>query len=91
MVTRASPVGCGSGCTALGRSLETISGTWEPRFEQLDLLADDLLDCTAAAQDVTLDVGDLPFDLEAFYELLGFPAYLAEHAAQDARTTPATS
>jgi hypothetical protein len=62
---------------------------WEARFEQLDLLAEDLLDCIAAAQDVTLDVGDLPFDLEAFYELLGFPAYLAEHAAQDARANAA--
>ncbi len=58
---------------------------WEARFEQLDLLADDLLDCIAAAQDVTLDIGDLPFDLEAFYELLSFPTYLAEHAASDAR------
>jgi hypothetical protein len=38
---------------------------------------------------VTLDVGELPFDLEAFYELLGFPAYLAEHAAQDARANAA--
>jgi hypothetical protein len=62
---------------------------WEARFEQLNLLADDLLDCIAAAQDVTLDVGVLPFDIEAFYELLGFPTYLAEHAAQDARTNAA--
>ncbi len=34
---------------------------------------------------VTVDVGDLPFDLEVFYELLGFPTYLAEHAASDLR------
>jgi len=58
---------------------------WEAPFEQLDLLADDLLDCIAAAQDVTLDIGEFPFDLESFYELLGFPTYLAEHATQDAR------
>jgi hypothetical protein len=65
--------------------VEDLREWWEARFEQLDLLADDLLDCIAAAQNVTLDVGDLPFDLESFYELLGFPAYLAEHAASDAR------
>jgi hypothetical protein len=58
---------------------------WAARFEQLDLLTDDLLECIAAAQDVTLDISDLSFDLEAFYELLGFPAYLAEHAAGDVR------
>jgi hypothetical protein len=69
--------------------VDDLRDWWEARFEQLDLLAEDLLDCITAAQDVTLDVADLPFDLEAFYELLGFPAYLAEHAAQDARANAA--
>ena len=65
--------------------VEELRDWWEARFEQLDLLTDDLLDCVAAAQDLTLDVGDPPLDLEWFYELLGFTGYLAEHAASDAR------
>lgn len=45
-----------------------------------DESADDHHACIEAAQDVTIDRTELPFDLPAFYELLGFPAYLAEHA-----------
>lgn len=34
---------------------------------------------------MTLDFTALPFDVTTFYELLGFPSYLADQAASDAR------
>jgi len=62
---------------------------WESVLEQLELVADDLLGFITDAQDITLTLPDVPFDLEGFYELLGFPEYLAQQAASDARANAA--
>jgi hypothetical protein len=62
---------------------------WESILEQLELVADDLLGFITDAQDITVSFPDVPFDLEAFYTLLGFPDYLAEQAASDARSNAA--
>ncbi|WP_178917822.1 hypothetical protein [Natronomonas gomsonensis] len=62
---------------------------WESVLEQLELVADDLLGFITDAQDITLSLPDVPFDLEGFYELLGFPEYLAQQAASDARANAA--
>ncbi|MFQ3318094.1 MAG: hypothetical protein ACI80F_000141 [Natronomonas sp.] len=59
---------------------------WESVLSQLELVADDLLGFITDAQDITVGFPDVPFDLESFYELLGFPAYLAEQAGRDARS-----
>lgn len=62
---------------------------WESVLEQLELVADDLLEFITDAQEITVSFPDVPFDLEAFYTLLEFPQYLAEHAANDARSNAA--
>ena len=59
---------------------------WESVLEQLELVADDLLGFITDAQDITLSLSEVPFDLAGFYELLGFPEYLAQQAASDARS-----
>ena len=58
---------------------------WEDVLAQLDLVADDLAGFIRDATEVDLDFSDVPFDVQAFYDLLGFPEYLAERAAEDAR------
>ena len=57
---------------------------WERILAQLDFVANDLIGFIEDAQEVDLDVTELPFTVEEFYELLDFPAYLAERAAADA-------
>ncbi|WP_084509900.1 hypothetical protein [Haloplanus natans] len=58
---------------------------WEQLLEQVGLLRSDLAAFIEDAQDVTLDLTSVPFDLEEFYSLLEFPDYLATQAATDAR------
>jgi len=58
---------------------------WREMLGQLELVANDLHGFIRDARDVDIDFTEVPFDVTAFYELLGFPAYLAEHAAEDAR------
>jgi hypothetical protein len=59
-------------------------GWWEAILEQLGFVADDLLGFIEDALDITVDFTSVPFDLEEFYRLLGFPDYLATRAASDA-------
>ena len=58
-------------------------------LEQFSLVSDALSSFITDAQDITLSLPDVPFDLEGFYELLGFPEYLAQQAASDARSNAA--
>ncbi|MFW5950335.1 MAG: hypothetical protein ACOCR6_03190 [archaeon] len=58
---------------------------WERLLSQLDLVANDLHAFIVDAQEITLDLTAVPFDLKTFYTLLGFPEYLATRAASDAR------
>jgi hypothetical protein len=58
---------------------------WRETLGQLELVANDLHGFIRDAREAEIDITDVPFDLTAFYELLGFPSYLAEHAADDAR------
>jgi hypothetical protein len=69
--------------------VEGFGPWWESVLEQLELVADDLLGFITDAQDITLSLPEVPFDLEGFYELLGFPEYLAQQAASDARSNAA--
>jgi len=62
---------------------------WESIFEQLELVADDLLGFITDAQDITVEFPEMPFELEEFYTLLAFPEYLAQQAASDARSNAA--
>ncbi len=62
---------------------------WETILTQLELVSDDLAGFIRDAEAIELDFTDLPFDVAAFYELLGFPEYLAEHASRDARANAA--
>jgi hypothetical protein len=62
-----------------------FEGWWADVLGQLELVTDDLHGFIVDASDIDLSFGDAPFDVETFYELLGFPEYLAEHAARDAR------
>jgi hypothetical protein len=58
---------------------------WEDVLAQLDLVADDLAGFIRDATEIDLDFTEMPFDVQGFYDLLGFPEYLAERAAEDAR------
>jgi hypothetical protein len=62
---------------------------WRDILGQLELVADDLYAFIEAAQDTTIQFTEVPFDIDEFYQLLGFPEYLAEHAAGDARANAA--
>jgi hypothetical protein len=62
-----------------------FEGWWREVLGQLELVANDLHGFIADAQDISVDFTRVPFDLPEFYDLLGFPEYLAEHAANDAR------
>jgi hypothetical protein len=65
--------------------VEDFRAWWEDILGQLELVADDLYGFIQDAADVTIDIAAMPFDHAEFYTLLGFPEYLAEHAAEDAR------
>jgi hypothetical protein len=62
---------------------------WEDVLTQLDLVADDLADFINDATDIDLDFTEVPFDVQEFFDLLGFPEYLAVRAAEDARANAA--
>jgi hypothetical protein len=62
---------------------------WEGILDQLGLVAEDLLAFIDDASDITVDFTDVPFTVEECYELLGFPTYLADRAASDARSEAA--
>jgi hypothetical protein len=57
---------------------------WERLLASLELVADDLFAFIRDAGQITIDFTSVPFDVAAFYTLLGFPEYLADHAASDA-------
>lgn len=58
---------------------------WETILKKLGGLADHLAEMIEVAMDVEMDFRELPFDLQEFYELLGFPEYMARSAASHAR------
>lgn len=62
-----------------------FEGWWENVLGQLELVTDDLHQFIVDASEIDLSFNDAPFGVDEFYELLGFPEYLAEHAARDAR------
>jgi hypothetical protein len=62
---------------------------WTGILMQLELVTDDLYAFIEDATDITLAFREVPFDVTEFYELLGFPTYLAEQAASDARSNAA--
>nr|WP_245851722.1 hypothetical protein [Halorubrum persicum] len=63
---------------------------WEELLAQVELVADDLFEFIRDAQDIDLDFSELPFTVTEFYTLLGFPDYLAERAADDAKANTAS-
>jgi|AntDeeMetagen285_2_1112576.scaffolds.fasta_scaffold02768_1 hypothetical protein len=62
---------------------------WEQLLGQLEIVANDLYAFITDAQEITLDLREVPFDVETFYTLLSFPEYLATRAASDARAEAA--
>ncbi|WP_251329477.1 hypothetical protein [Haloplanus pelagicus] len=62
---------------------------WRDLLRQLGMLRGDLAAFIEDAQDITLDLTVVPFDLETFYDLLDFPEYLATQAATDVRANAA--
>ena len=63
---------------------------WEHILAQVELVANDLFEFIRDAQEIEIDFTVMPFTVEEFYELLGFPSYLAERAAGDAEANAAT-
>ena len=63
---------------------------WEGILEQIELVADDLFEFIRDAQEIEIDFTEMPFSVTEFYELLGFPDYLAERAAGDAEANAAS-
>jgi hypothetical protein len=62
-----------------------FQGWWEDILGQLEFVANDLSEFIVDAQEITVDFTTVPFDVESFYELLDFPAYLAARATSDAQ------
>jgi len=65
--------------------VQSFETWWEQLLGQLQIVADDLAAFITDAREITLDLREVPFDVERFYVLLDFPDYLAERAASDAR------
>ena len=63
---------------------------WEELLAQVELVADDLFEFIRDAQEIDLDFSELPFTVTEFYNLLGFPDYLEERAAEDAEANAAS-
>ena len=63
---------------------------WEELLARVELVAGDLFEFIRNAQDIELDLSNLPFTVTESYSLLGFPDYLAEHAASDAEANAAS-
>jgi len=63
---------------------------WEGILEQIELVADDLFEFIRDAQEIEIDFTEMPFSVAEFYQLLGFPEYLAERAAGDAEANAAS-
>jgi hypothetical protein len=63
---------------------------WEGILEQVELVADDLFEFIRDAQEIEIDFTEMPFSVADFYQLLGFPEYLAERAAGDAEANSAS-
>jgi len=63
---------------------------WEGILEQVELVANDLFEFIRDAQEIEIDFTEMPFSVADFYELLGFPEYLAERAAGDAEANAAS-
>jgi hypothetical protein len=64
--------------------VEHFGAWWESILGRLELVTDDLHAFILDASDITIDFHNVPFDVVEFYELLGFPEYLAEAARNDA-------
>lgn len=58
---------------------------WEEILTKLGGLVDHLAEMIEVAMEVEMDFRELPFDLQEFYDLLGFPEYMARSAASHAR------
>lgn len=59
---------------------------WEDILTKLGGLVDHLGEMIETAMEVEMDFRELPFDLQEFYEYVGFPEYMARSAASHART-----
>jgi len=67
--------------------IQDFEGWWERILTSLELVADDLFAFIRDASEVSIDFTSVPFGIEEFYTLLGFPEYLAERAASDAEAS----
>ena len=67
--------------------IQDFEGWWERILTSLELVADDLFAFIRDASEVSIDFTSVPFGVEEFYTLLGFPEYLAERAAGDAEAS----
>jgi len=67
--------------------IKDFQGWWERILASLELVADDLFAFIRDANDISIEFTGVPFSVEAFYTLLGFPEYLAERAAGDAEAS----
>lgn len=97
MSAYAQGMGMDTGCTNSMRALTdkvTVRHTgnvgerldfWEDMLKTIDLLTSEMAGVIVTASETEVDFNDLPFGLEEFYEHLGLPFYLAEHAASDVR------
>lgn len=62
---------------------------WNSMLDDIQLVADTLTQAIIEADGEHVDFRQMPFDMVEFYEFLGFPAYLADRAAEDARSNAA--
>jgi hypothetical protein len=69
--------------------VDDIRGWWDDVLGQLELVGNDLAAFVEDAMAITVDFTEMPFDFTEFYDLLGFPEYLASQAASDARANAA--
>lgn len=59
-------------------------------LDQMGAIRDYLLEIISEALDIEMDFSELPYSVSEYYQMLGLPEYLANAAAQDAKTRSQT-
>lgn len=75
----------------VGSAGNTVAAWWERILAQMETASETLFEVIADARDYTIEFSEYPFDVAEFYELLGFPEYLSENAADRIGGNPAVA
>lgn len=65
----------------VGSAGTTVASWWESVLDAMETASETLFEVIADARDYVVDFSEYPFGVAEYYELLGFPEYLSEQAA----------